>query len=51
MFRQNVRSDVRLSRNEVRTQKERIVLLYAEWLRYLLIRSRDAMKLNKSAQR
>jgi hypothetical protein len=39
LAKDHVRSDLRLSRNEVRIQKDRVVLLYTEWLRYLLIRS------------
>ena len=40
LAKEHVRSDLRLSRNEVRTQKDRVVLFYAEWLQYLLIRSK-----------
>jgi len=36
-------SAVRLSRNEVRTQKDRVVLRYTEWLQFLLIRSKSSI--------
>jgi len=43
LAKDHVRSDLRLSRSEVRIRKERVVLFYAERLQYFLIRSQLAL--------